>query len=196
MYRALAKLNAKCTAINTYRQRLLSSAYFKQLPMAPTFHWKSLLIGMSLIAVSPATPAQVQMIFLVRHCEKALDVAHDPGLTAAGIASAERLAELLQQTGIEDIYTTDTRRTRATIEPMMTKTGLTYKLYDMTDHSFARLLKTSGKNILVAGHSNNIPMLLNELTDSQRYQPNDEYNVLWLVVLPAGGYPSVTQFRF
>jgi phosphohistidine phosphatase SixA len=99
---------------------------------------------------------------LVRHAEKSTDDPRDPSLTPAGEARAQRLAAELRDAPLVAVYSTDTRRTRATATPAAQMHGLTVAPYDArTADAFASELRARhrGGLVLVVGHSNTVPAL-------------------------------------
>lgn len=128
-------------------------------------------------------------IFLVRHAEK-MDSSRDPELNLQGKARAVRLMELLSNTGIEQIYSTDYVRTRDTAKPLAEKLNLSINSYRPFDEELVATLKTEmdGKKILVVGHSNTIPDLVNQLIDEKAYQQlaDDAYSNLFVVTIIDG----------
>lgn len=128
-------------------------------------------------------------IFLVRHAEK-MDSSRDPELSLQGKARAVRLMELLSNTGVEQIYSTDYVRTRDTAKPLAEKLKLPINSYRPFDEELVATLKTGmdGKKILVVGHSNTIPDLVNQLIDEKTYQQlaDDAYSNLFVVTIIDG----------
>jgi broad specificity phosphatase PhoE len=103
---------------------------------------------------------------------------------------------MLNQTGIETIYSTPTKRTRQTAEPLAKLTGLTPTLYDPKEGALVAVLKKSTGKSLVVGHSNTLPQLLNALTGSTIYQPTEAYGELWVVTLTGEGKAIVYKLNF
>ena len=128
-------------------------------------------------------------IFLVRHAEK-MNSSRDPELSLPGKARAVRLMELLSEAGIDHIYSTDYKRTRATARPLADKLDLFIESYRPFEQELTETLKgeMDGKQILVVGHSNTIPDLVNQLIDEKVYQqlPDDAYAQLFVVTLMEG----------
>ncbi len=117
--------------------------------------------------------ADTGVIYLVRHAEK-LAQPDDPGLSDEGHARAERLAELMAERDIEEIYSTDYRRTLETAEPVARKLGLQVRLYDPSRlQAFADSIAGKSQRILVIGHSNTTPELA-ELLGAEPGQSMDE----------------------
>jgi hypothetical protein len=82
------------------------------------------------VAATAATAHQHAFsLVLVRHAEKAAESA-DPPLSAAGRERALRLADRLEAMGIEAVWSSDYRRTRATAIPLASRLGLEVRAYD------------------------------------------------------------------
>ncbi|SHF19874.1 Phosphohistidine phosphatase SixA [Microbulbifer donghaiensis] len=132
--------------------------------------------------------SQQQVIYLVRHAEKRVDAGvedKDPPLTDTGDARAQHLAYVLGDIGIDHIYTSDYRRTRQTGEPLAKKLGLNMQPYDPRAlPAFAQQLQQLGGRILVVGHSNTTPQLV-ELLGGDGGAPIDEaseYDRLYILI--------------
>jgi 2,3-bisphosphoglycerate-dependent phosphoglycerate mutase len=129
-------------------------------------------------------------IILVRHAEKDTIGGKDPQLTVAGMARAEKLATLFKDIKPDLLYSTPFVRTRQTLMPWAKATGLAVKDYDPRNlETFANELKTiKGKTIVVAGHSNTTPAIVNFLIGSQKYQTlrDSDYSKLWVVTIKNG----------
>jgi probable phosphoglycerate mutase len=114
-----------------------------------------LLIAALLAACTPSQDSNPPRIFIVRHAEKL--AGPDPQLSPDGAVRAARLAELLKGEGIRRIFTTDTRRTRATAAPLARALGVTAEIYAAeTQAELAAALMNARDTVLVVGHSNTI----------------------------------------
>lgn len=127
------------------------------------------LCGLVLVACVVAPAPETSAIYLVRHAEKVtdggamiVDDPRDPPLTAEGEARAEALADTLEDAGITQIWSSDYTRTRDTAAPFAERLGLEVQLYDPSAlEPFAgRLLVQRGETVLVVGHSNTTPDLV------------------------------------
>ncbi|HBP23093.1 MAG TPA: histidine phosphatase family protein [Planctomycetes bacterium] len=109
-----------------------------------------------------AVPKQGLVVYAVRHAEK--QGGDDPGLTAEGVARAAALAFALRHVPLDGVYSTDTKRTRATVAPAAEAHGLEVQTY-AADGSLSKRLGSGqgGRCVLVVGHSNTIPALLQRL---------------------------------
>ncbi len=141
----------------------------------------------------PTTPPGPQIIFLVRHAEKATDDPRDPVLTEEGEARAVELADRLASRGIERVMSTDYHRTRDTAGPLAERLGLVVELYDPTDlPGVARAILDDGRTTLVVGHSNTTPPLVDALGgDSGSPIEDDEYDRLYELTVSDGELTTV-----
>lgn len=129
--------------------------------------------------------------YIVRHAEKAvpsegtvMNTPDDPPLSGAGTRRAETLKERLKSKGIRFIFSTDTKRTLATAEPLSTLTGLTIQTYGpKPDSIFLNHLKQLQRNTLIVGHSNTVDEIVNGLTKGNKLTDlaDVEYDNLFIV---------------
>lgn len=163
--------------------------------------YTAIAIGLAWFFESQATTT---MIF-VRHAEKALEPADDPGLSAAGQARAAELARQLVDAdvvaGIDAIYSTPYRRTIETAQPVADALGLEVNHYNPDDNEAVlnRILKShKGKIILVVGHSNTLAPLMAELGASKKVPAiaENEYDNIYVVAIPWFGKTKTIRLRF
>jgi phosphohistidine phosphatase SixA len=156
------------------------------------------VVGMASIAAAPPTTT----IYLMRHGEKDLSPSlTDPGLTPAGEARAQELAKNLARHHPAALFTTDTRRTRATLAPLAQATGLTPEVYDAKNQAAlaARLSRDfGGKTVVVVGHSNTLLPLLATLGVAPLPGEirDEEYNYLFKVKLRQGQPARLVMSRY
>ena len=136
------------------------------------------------------------VIFIVRHCEKAMESTDNPNLAEEGKKRATHLAEILKNTGIEVVYSTNYKRTMQTVEPLANAMKISPEIYEPRDPNFVEQLRKSGKKILVVGHSNTVPELLNQLSGTKNYQPNDGSGDLWVVTVQEGQAVSIVKLSY
>lgn len=129
-------------------------------------------------------------IYLVRHSEKNLNSKQDPALTKAGIERAESWAKVFAEVQLDAVYSTDTRRTRSTANPTAKDQNLDITVYSPKKLSKQRLLdKHRGKAVLIVGHSNTTPALVNALIEKPQFQDMNEasdFSSLFIVTLSDG----------
>ena len=152
----------------------------------------------------PALAAAQEVVFLVRHAEKEID-SDEPGvgLSDAGHARAERLASLLREAGITAIYTSPTRRTRQTAEPLAKALGLKLKTYpvihEMGQYDFGELVKDlrQEKVALVVGHASTVPETIEALGYPGELEiSSNEYDNLFILIPQKDGPPRLIRLRY
>ena len=135
-----------------------------------------------------SAPAQLPVIFLVRHAERTAISSHvpsDTGLSAAGRKRAEALARMLKDAQITAVYTTEYKRTKETAATVAESLGIQPEVIPGDDlRGLIAKLKTSSANVLVVGHSNTLPQIISALGVSSRVTvAESDYDNLFLVVL-------------
>ena len=118
-------------------------------------------LSLSLAILAPgAALAEPSAIYLVRHGEKA-SVGQDPELTPQGQARAQAIATILSKTGITQVFSTPTQRTRQTAQPLAQRIALEVQLYDpRAPKALVEKVKALSGPVLVVGHSNTLPELV------------------------------------
>ena len=153
----------------------------------------SMLLSLLLAAFAgPAVAGPPTTIYLVRHGEKDLTPGvADPLLTPAGETRAQALRQKLTNKHPAALFTTDTRRTRATLAPLAQATGLTPLVYSAKDPAalVARIAQEyAGRTVVVVGHSNTLLPLLAALGVKAPMQEikDEEFGYLFKVELREG----------
>jgi broad specificity phosphatase PhoE len=130
-------------------------------------------IGQLIIAQN-TDPAQ---FFFIRHAEKVKKGEEDPALTKIGEKRANYWAEVFKNTEFAAVYSTQTKRTLSTALPTANKSELTPIIYKTESIDLKQLAeKYAGKNVLIVGHSNTIPDLVNYLLGDDRVGEIGEFN--------------------
>ena len=149
---------------------------------------KRLVLLIFLIGLCPMLMAQeneVTTFILVRHAEKAKDGTNDPPLNGAGKKRAFLLHETLASTKIDKIVSTPFKRTMATMKHIASNNELEIETYDYKNEKLLQELieENSGKTIMISGHSNTTPFLVNQLIGEQKYEQLDdnEYDKIFIV---------------
>ncbi|MBL4708877.1 MAG: histidine phosphatase family protein [Flavobacteriales bacterium] len=122
-------------------------------------------------------PLPTTTFVLVRHAEKTGNGQQDP-ISALGFQRADSLAYTLKYMDLDAIYATQYLRTRQTVSKVAQAEGINITPYNATSDSLQvrafllNILNTKkGKRILIAGHSNTIPLMLNILEGKNNF-PN------------------------
>ena len=151
--------------------------------------------------------AQDQVVFLVRHAERAPVPAgqpsrgmmgDDPPLSAAGQDRARRLAAMLASADIKHILTTEYQRTRQTAAPIAERSNIKPVMGAAKDpQPFIDQIQKASGNVLVVGHSNTLPDLLKRLGVTRGITIADnEYDNLFVVVRRGAGEPTLIRLRY
>ena len=162
------------------------------------------LSGLTLAAallVPALASAATQVVYVTRHAEKAAvdkpaadmaSVGTDPGLTAQGAARARMLGVLLQKTGIKAIYSTATKRTRQTAQPLAERLNVKVEEYDAAKPAVVvEKIKSAAVPTLLVGHSNTVPELVKLLGGGTVPAiADDEFDRLYQVSLHDNGTVS------
>ena len=142
--------------------------------------------------------AQKTIYYLVRHAEKDTSVAGatmmqaNPPLSEKGIQRSARLASLLEKENIDYIFSTKYLRTQSTAQPLATLIGKEIQFYEITKGTaFSDSIQQMpflGKTLLIIGHSNTIPPLVNALIKTNKYQnlSDNEYGFIYKVIMESG----------
>lgn len=134
-------------------------------------------------------------LYFIRHAEKdsSNPLEKDPALSEAGLQRVEEWIKIFAETPLEVVYTTPYRRTRQTAELIAASKKIPVKLYhprNLNDADFQS--NTAGKCVLVVGHSNTNPVLVNILIGENKYPELDEnqYGSLYTVTVYSSGEKS------
>lgn len=147
------------------------------------------------------TASTDKTIILVRHAEKCLDQGSDPALTPEGLARANVLVRTLDQFQIDRIYSTPFKRTRETARPLAEHVGVhvdeTPISKTFLEDLASEIVDSSDTTIVVVGHSNTTPTLVNLLAGTSLEDLDEaEYDHLFVVTLAEDGTASLMRFRY
>ncbi len=156
-----------------------------------------------------ALQAATTTVFLVRHAEKAGPgdpefvgtSPSDPPLNASGVARAEELVRTLGEAGVTAIYSSPYERTRATVRPLAARLGLGVTEdpgADVTGLVERIEADNRGGVVVVAGHSNTVPALVEALS-AGTVPPIEEaweYDNLYIVTIEARGPARVSTLKY
>jgi len=141
------------------------------------------------------------VVFIVRHAEKANEPGNsDPRLSDEGQARAARLARMLTNHTFGAAYATEYRRTQETVAPSAAAAGIEVTVRNAAGvEKLAKVLKTvhRGQFVLVSGHSNTVPALIQELGWKEKIVIEDgDYDDLFVVTLREGDRPALLHLSF
>lgn len=165
---------------------------------------KRLILAL-LVAINFNTLAQENAIttfILIRHAEKDLTQStNDPDLSAEGRARANRLVDVLKKTDIQAIYSTPFKRTQQTVNQLAAAKGLQVLLYQANkmEEIDAMLKQHAGGTVLLSGHSNTVPMIVNYLMGEEKYKVLDDGdygNIIIVSVTERGKNTNVVWLQY
>lgn len=173
-----------------------------------TFH--TLLLGIALLLVGSCKeepqpledpgPTEVSTFYFIRHAEKDRSNPDDidPELTQKGLGRAMHWAEILRDVPLSVVYTTDYQRTEMTAAPTSVKQDINLEYYDPETLDLEQFkIDNAGNNVLVVGHSNTTPSLVNRMIGEERFPPlEDTDNGSLFIVQLIGSQPTVTRLNF
>ncbi len=147
-----------------------------------------------------ADDSTATVLIMARHAEKDT-VGDDPVLTEAGNLRAEKLSAILQDLTLHGVYSTQFVRTMKTAQPSALSHQQPILIYDPKETNFIQNLveKNPGKHMLIVGHSNSTPELINQLLDKEQFKEIDEkdYSNIFIVAVGNSGQSvKVVRARF
>jgi broad specificity phosphatase PhoE len=142
----------------------------------------------------------ISTYYLIRHAEKDRSNPEnpDPELNQRGLGRAMHWAEILDDVPLDAIYSTDYERTRMTAAPVSIKQDITVKYYDPANLDMDTFMsETLGRKVLIVGHSNTTPEMVNRLIGEERFpKMEDDDNGGLYIVTVVGTSSSVSRLQF
>ena len=144
------------------------------------------------------------VVVLARHAEKDMSSIQDPPLSMEGEQRAERLAQMFGRGKgvghIDAIYVSDARRTQQTAAPLAQRLGKQPVVMPAADSKAlaSRVMhEHEGGTVLIVGHSNTVPELIQELGDIN-VPPiaDDDYDTLYVLSVPSFGHSSLLTMQY
>ncbi len=164
---------------------------------------KKYILIVAVVLVTSAAHAQqaVTTFIVVRHAEKSMtESSSDPSLAPEGTERASNLAALLKEVNVSAIYSTNYKRTRSTVGPIAEAKSIAIQDYkSLKEAELDEMIKKySGGTIVIAGHSNTVPGIVNLLIGKEQYKNLDDsnYSSLFIVSLTERGKASVTLLTY
>lgn len=149
------------------------------------------------------TWARTTVVILVRHAEAATTATGDPELSLAGERRAARLGEFIADTlpgnPVDHLYAADTRRAQQTAASVANQFKLPINLLAGSD--WARLpsrikKEHRGQTVVVVGYATTLPGVLNQLGAPSISIADDDYESVYVVVMPSPGPNRTFRLRY
>ena len=138
-------------------------------------------------------------VILIRHADRTSSTNSDPPLNIQGEARAQKLIHVLGKSGIEAIYHSHFTRSKQTAKPLAAHLpGIATKQRDEALEIKNDILANhAGKAVLVIGHSDTVPDLINQLSEGRMPVINDsEFDNLFIVTVRGTGKASITSLKY
>jgi broad specificity phosphatase PhoE len=162
-----------------------------------------------LLLSSAGFAADETTVILVRHAEKELTGGDVPLRSPDGVARARDLVDAVRSAGVSVAISSTYKRTRQTLDPAVAALGIpSERVLEITEPdrvALEILTKQRGRTILVAGHSNTVPQIIEalgapslcppfEIDDEHGCMiPDPEYDHLFVVTVPEVGPATVVR---
>lgn len=137
-------------------------------------------------------------IFFLRHADKTSEEEENPHLSELGIYRSKRWQQFFQHINFDQVYTTDYYRNTETASLVLGDEEKKFRLYNPLSFDILKhLKKIQGKKVLIIGHSNTIPDMVNRLVGYSQYEPmsHKNYNFIYQVYIGAKGEISSNLFH-
>ncbi len=148
-------------------------------------------------APNSPTPAAVQSTrstpttwLVLRHAERERDADR---LSLAGLERAADLKQLGEILNVAVIYSTDTERTRGTVELLAQARGIKVQMYAETSTAWFDEIRSQndGKVVLIVGHANTAGVIAGQLAETLPLPiAHDEYDSLFVVTTESANSDS------
>lgn len=125
----------------------------------------------------------------------------NPNLSTEGLARADELKRILANVPLAAVFSSNYNRTKQTAQPTADDKSLAVNIYDPLNQSPLVdnwLSAYRGKTVLVLGHSNTAPALLNLFVGSNQYAnlPDAEYDNLFIATVSEKGRATVLHLKY
>jgi len=166
----------------------------------------ALLVSLCLAAASLAACAYPTTVLVVRHAER--DTSHpgdrDPPLTLDGVERARDLATIAGAAHVTAIYVTQFGRTRETAQPSADLLHLTPVVFPVGEDEMRHaeavvadiLTRHSGEAVLVVGHSNTVPLIIQALGCAKPTIGDDQFDRLFEVTRRKDGTCHIEERHY
>ena len=154
-----------------------------------------LIAGLTLVVsckesgkINVAEKENISVYYFIRHAEKDRSdpTNKNPSLTIQGLERANKWALFFKDKNIAAVYSTNYKRTQQTALPIAKEQNLeiiSYTAKELISEKF--IANNKGKNIVIVGHSNTTPELVNSLLGEKKYEDiaDRENNNVFIVTL-------------
>jgi phosphohistidine phosphatase SixA len=161
--------------------------------------WIGCVLALGLVVAAGPRAAAQEVIYVVRHAERA-DQSADSPLSSAGATRARHLADVLKDAGITHVFTSERLRTIETAAPTAAAVQVRANQVPAAETpALAAKISALGARdrALVVGHSNTVPELLRALHVASAVTIGDEeYDNLFVVVPYLNNAPTLLRLKY
>lgn len=129
-------------------------------------------------------------IIVMRHAEKESGKDPDPELSSEGKKRAVQLAYLFKDMPVTRLLATPFKRTQHTLANIASDKNIMVESYEPSKipELASNLKQLSGQTVVIAGHANTAPDLVNQLLNEKKYNQlnENEFGKIWIVTLDSG----------
>ncbi len=138
--------------------------------------------------INLAEKENTSVYYFIRHAEKdrSDSTNKNPSLTIQGLERANKWALFFKDKNIAAVYSTNYKRTQQTAQPIAKEQNLEIISYTTKELILEKFIANNkGKNIVIVGHSNTTPELVNSLLGEKKYEDiaDSENNNVFIVTL-------------
>lgn len=174
---------------------LATSLYFNiNMPKAVVFEDSN----NNSVQLNQQNDSEATQIYILRHTEKADDVSEDPELSPLGIKHAKYWKKVLQHIEFNQVLTTDFRRNIQTAKLLSAESSVNPELYYPMSFDVLKFIRQiQGQTVLIIGHSNTIPDMVNRLIGESKYPPmsHNNYDLLFTITINKNGDTSSSMLH-
>ena len=136
----------------------------------------------------PIAGGDATYVYLMRHAETT-GIGGDPDLSPEGMLRVANLQAFFTNVQIDAFFSSHLQRTIQTVEPLATERGLTVNIVANGDPTLTvqEIQARPGQTLMIAGHSNTIPVMIQMLGGPVVTIGESDYNNLYLMVLGSAG---------
>lgn len=147
--------------------------------------------------------ARTTVVVLVRHAEPQPAAGGDPDLSIAGERRVAELgaflADLFVDGKVDHLYAADTRRAQQTAAPVANQFGLPINLLASNEwQPLAKKIRSEhrGETVVIVGYASTLPAVLEQLAGSRVEIAEDEFDAVFVVVLPSPGQARMLRLHY
>lgn len=145
--------------------------------------------------VSGFLQANDYTLYFIRHFEKQSG-GPDPELTQQGHDRAKQLADLLDNVGLQAIYSSDYKRTKQSAAPTADELNLDITVYNPRQLAdLATQLMARGETALIVGHSNTTPGMVNLVGGDAKPLTDKDYGDVFIVKFTGKEVPAKSHLK-